>query len=107
MRMMSSALPRRLNHHVKLKGRALVVVQARLGSSRLPGKALLPIGNMPIVVLAAKRAGNTELPVRVATSSDRLDDPLVKALLQHGLEVKRGALDDVLGRFLMATEDLP
>jgi len=105
--MMSSALPRRLNHYVKLKRRALVVVQARLGSSRLPGKALLPIGNMPIVVLAAKRAGNTELPVRVATSNDRLDDPLVKALLQHGLEVKRGALDDVLGRFVMATEDLP
>ena len=35
----------------------LIVIQARTNSSRLPGKVLLPINSIPIVVLAAKRAG--------------------------------------------------
>ena len=39
--------------------RSIVVLQARTNSSRLPGKVLLPVCGLPLVVLAARRAENT------------------------------------------------
>ena len=58
-----------------------VVIQSRLSSSRLPGKAMLTLAGMPAVVLAARRAGNTGLDVVVATSDQGDDDVLAAA---HG-----------------------
>ncbi|WP_424604004.1 cytidylyltransferase domain-containing protein, partial [Acinetobacter baumannii] len=55
---------------------SVVVLQARTNSSRLPGKVLLHLAGMPVVVLAAKRAGNTGRQVIVATSDERTDDAL-------------------------------
>ncbi|WP_407484669.1 cytidylyltransferase domain-containing protein [Acinetobacter baumannii] len=37
----------------------VIFIQARTNSSRLPGKSLLTINGLPLVVLSAKRAGNT------------------------------------------------
>jgi spore coat polysaccharide biosynthesis protein SpsF (cytidylyltransferase family)/aryl-alcohol dehydrogenase-like predicted oxidoreductase len=82
------------------------VLQARLSSSRLPGKALLPLGGMPIVELIARRASRTGYEVVVATSEETDDDPLAVTVAQAGLGVVRGSLDDVLGRFATATADL-
>lgn len=86
---------------------ATIIIQARLTSSRLPGKAMLSIGGKPVVVLAALRAANSGLEVRVATSSDDSDNPITRIVEQHGVKVIRGSSDDVLGRFVLATEDLP
>lgn len=85
----------------------IVLLQARMSSSRLPGKALLPIGGFPGVVLAAKRAGNRGAKVRVITSNDPSDDMLATILVSHGLDIFRGDLDDVLARTVSATEGLP
>lgn len=85
---------------------AVVVLQARTGSSRLPAKVLLPLGGLPLVVLAARRAGNTGLRVIVATSDSPDDDALASLLAEHGVECFRGSLDDVLGRFVTALEGL-
>ena len=79
-----------------VKPRRRVVLQARTSSTRLPGKVLLPVCGMPIVVLAAKRAARDGLDVVVATSNDPSDDNLAATIQQHGLKCLRGALDDVL-----------
>jgi spore coat polysaccharide biosynthesis protein SpsF (cytidylyltransferase family) len=83
-----------------------VVLQSRLSSSRLPGKALLTLAGRPLVVLAAQRAANTGLEVVVATSVEREDDALAAALETAGIAVFRGDLHNTLDRFAGATADL-
>ncbi len=84
-----------------------IIMQARTTSSRLPGKALLPVGGYPSVVLAALRAGNLGLETVVATSDEASDDALADALAKYGIRVVRGPLEDVLARYVLATKDLP
>ena len=86
--------------------RTLVVIQSRLSSSRLPGKALLTLGGLPIVVLAAKRAGRNGQQVVVATSEEAQDDAIAAELEAHGIGCFRGSLDDPLDRFTGATAAL-
>jgi spore coat polysaccharide biosynthesis protein SpsF len=83
-----------------------VVLQARSGSSRLPAKVLLPLSNMPMAVLCAKRVGKVFDDLVVATSSHTSDDALVVTLKKNGVKYLRGELGDVLSRFVMACEDL-
>lgn len=89
-----------------MKKNVQVVIQSRMNSSRLPGKALLPVGGFPSVVLCAKRAANTGLNVIVATSTAGSDHILCECLAAHGVPHVRGPLDDVFSRYLMATEGL-
>ena len=83
-----------------------VLIQSRLSSSRLPGKALLTLAGRPLVVLAAQRAANTGMDVVVATSEEPEDDVLVAALQIAGVSVFRGELHNTLHRFVAATIDL-
>ena len=83
-----------------------VVLQARTSSTRLPGKVLLPVCGLPLVVLAARRAARDGIETVVATSADPSDDRLAETLGRHGLRHVRGPLDDVLARFVAATADL-
>lgn len=86
--------------------RTRVVIQSRLSSSRLPGKALLRLGGMPLIELVARRAARTGYEVVVATSREPYDDRIADHLNRVGVPVLRGDLDDVLGRFAAATADL-
>lgn len=83
-----------------------VLIQARTDSNRLPGKALLPVAGMPSAVLALKRAANTGLDVRLATSERSLDDQLADTATSAGTPVFRGSAHDVRSRFLDACADL-
>ena len=85
--------------------KCLVLIQSRLSSTRLPGKALLPIGDFPMVVLAAKRASNTGRDVKILTSIDRSDDAICEVLEKHEIDYFRGSLDNVLKRFYDALVD--
>lgn len=58
-----------------------------------------------MAILAAKRAANTGSRVILATSRESADDALAKEAADHGVEVFRGSLDDVLSRFLSAIAD--
>ena len=91
---------------VARKPRHRVVLQARTSSTRLPGKVLLPVCRLPVVVLAARRAARDGVETVVATSDDASDDRLADMLRQHGLRHLRGSLDDVLARYIAATADL-
>lgn len=86
--------------------RTRVVIQSRLSSSRLPGKALMNVGGMPLVELVARRASRTGWEVVVATSVESYDDRIAATLEPVGIRVLRGSLDDVLSRFLDATSDM-
>lgn len=83
-----------------------VVLQARTSSTRLPGKVLLPVCGLPVVVLAARRAARDGIETVVATSRDPSDDRLAEVLTRHGVRHVRGPLDDVLARFIAAVADL-
>lgn len=81
---------------------SVAVLQARTTSSRLPGKALLPINGVPLAVLAAKRAANTGRQIVVATSLEWSDDGLASHIQSHGLRCFRGSLENVLDRVVGA-----
>lgn len=84
-----------------------IILQARVNSARLPGKALLPVAGWPSAILAALRAARGGHAVTLATSSEPSNDPLAAAARAAGVAVFRGSEQDVLGRFVTATQDLP
>jgi spore coat polysaccharide biosynthesis protein SpsF (cytidylyltransferase family) len=86
--------------------RSVVIVQARTTSTRLPGKALLPVAGYPSAILAALRARNRGHETIVATSVDPSDDELAEKCSSHGIRVFRGPLHDVLARYFLAASDL-
>ncbi len=81
---------------------SIIVLQARTSSTRLHGKAMLPIKGVPMVVLAAQRASNTGHHIIVVTSDDPSDDGLVALLEAHKLDYFRGDLKNVLNRIVQA-----
>jgi len=80
----------------------LGILQARMTSSRLPGKVLEPIEGMPMIGRQIERLRRSDLldGLVVATSVDPSDDRLVAYVESLGIPVVRGSLDDVLGRFI-------
>lgn len=85
----------------------IAVLQARMSSSRLPGKVLAPILGKPMITRIIDRINRSRSidTLVVVTSTDSSDDPLVDALLGHGALVRRGPLDDVLARFEMVRHE--
>jgi len=81
--------------------RVLAIVQARLGSTRLPGKALLPIAGRPMLahVLARTLAVPGVHQVVLATTVSPEDDGLEQVAASLGVSTIRGSVDDVLDRF--------
>lgn len=81
-----------------------VVLQARVSSSRLPGKVLLPLMGEPMLVrqLERLRHATTIDDLVIATSDDPSDDELTFELEQRGYSVFRGSLNNVLERFIGA-----
>ncbi len=84
--------------------RSVAILQARTSSTRLPGKVLLPVAGLPLVVLAARRAANKGRAVIVAISNDVSDDTLAKILAEAGINFHRGSLHNVLERIVGALE---
>ncbi|HWF75600.1 MAG TPA: NTP transferase domain-containing protein [Caulobacteraceae bacterium] len=79
----------------------LAVLQARMSSSRLPGKVLLPLAGAPMIVRQVERVRRARRidKLVVATSDDASDDALARVLADAYVAVHRGPLDDVLARF--------
>lgn len=84
------------------RGTTLAIVQARMTSTRLPGKVLALVAGEPMIVQQLRRVARAERldGIVVAISTDPSDDDLAVALADAGFDVVRGALDDVLGRFV-------
>ena len=89
------------------KFNSLVLIQARLSSTRLPAKSLLPIAEFPLIVLAAKRAANTGRLVRIVTSTEIEDNYIVDELSKYNIDYFRGDISNVLKRYCDALGDVP
>ncbi|QMV41662.1 cytidylyltransferase domain-containing protein [Cohnella cholangitidis] len=81
--------------------KTIVIIQARMGSSRLPGKVLLPLGDSCALDYVVNRCklitGVSE--VIVATSTLPSDDPIKNWCDKHRVSCFRGSEEDVLSRF--------
>ena len=77
------------------------ILQVRTASSRLPGKCLLPLRGIPMLVYILRRLrdGLPHLPVVVATTHLNRDDVLVELCEQERIPWFRGSESDVLARF--------
>jgi spore coat polysaccharide biosynthesis protein SpsF len=80
------------------------VVQARMRSTRLPGKVLKPIAGQPLLWHILHRLAKSQLiqTICVATTRDPADDELAAYAAAQGAMVVRGPEDDVLGRLALA-----
>ena len=79
----------------------LAIVHARTSSTRLPGKVLLPLQGVPLILFQLERLRRCNRIDRLvlATSTDTSDDALADQVAQFGVAVFRGDLNDVLKRF--------
>jgi spore coat polysaccharide biosynthesis protein SpsF len=84
------------------------VVQARTGSTRLPGKVLADLGGEPLLAFMLRRLRPIAVDrLVVATSDDRRDDAVAAVAERAGVAVVRGPEDDVLARFAIALDAHP
>ncbi len=87
--------------------RAVAVIQARLGSTRLPGKALADLAGRPMLAHVAERTAAIPgiASVVLATTVSPADDALEHFARRAGLHCIRGSEADVLNRFLLAARE--
>ena len=89
--------------------RALAIVQARMSSSRLPGKSVADVHGEPMLMLLLRRLQRAQEVERiiVATSTESADDRVDEVAREVVTDVHRGPLDDVLTRFVEAAAGHP
>lgn len=85
----------------------IAVTQARISSSRLPQKVLLPLGGKTALDLHLKRAGRSKMinEIIVATTNEPGVEKIVDIAKANNCGVFQGSLDDVLDRFYQAVSD--
>jgi glutamate-1-semialdehyde 2,1-aminomutase/spore coat polysaccharide biosynthesis protein SpsF len=97
--------PQRLNWTSEAsEGAVVAIIQARMGSSRLPGKSLAEIEKRPMLWHVIERVKRAKLVDRVvvATSTAPADDSIENMCRQNGVPCYRGSESDVLDRFYHA-----
>lgn len=87
----------------------IAIVQARMGSQRLPGKILTEVASRPLLtyLLDRLRLCSALSEVVVATSDESGDDPVAELCLSLGVRCVRGSQHDVAGRYTKALEAVP
>ena len=78
----------------------LTVIQARMSSTRLPRKVMLPILGKPLLIRMIERVGTAELigKIVVATSTNPEDDKIEELCMENNISCFRGHLTDLLDR---------
>ncbi len=86
---------------------AVIILQARIASTRLPRKALAPIGVRTLLAhcLTRLRVGSAA-PLLLATTTSRDDDCLADVARRYGVPVFRGSEHDVLRRYVQAAQSV-
>lgn len=87
--------------------RTVAIIQARMGSTRLPGKVLRTLGRRTVLehVLEGVRRATGFEGVVVATTDQAADDAIVAAARKSGADVFRGSESDVLSRYYFAARE--
>jgi len=86
---------------METKVKVVAIVQARMGSTRLPGKVLKKLTEKSVIEILLVRLSKSKLidEIHVATTNNEADDVLCAAVKRLGYGVVRGSEIDVLGRF--------
>ncbi len=86
--------------------KTIAIVQARMGSTRLPNKVMKPINGVPMIELLLNRLSQSkELDqIVVATSIDAKNIPLVEHVRALGYAYEQGSENDVLERYINAAK---
>lgn len=86
------------------QGKTVAVVQARLGSSRLPLKSLLCLRDLPVIDWVTRRLAQSRRldRIMVAVPDTELDRVLLEHLRRRGVPCLAGPENDVLARFCLA-----
>jgi len=82
----------------------VALVQARMGSTRLPNKVMKPIDGIPIIELLLSRLSKSQEldQIVVATSVDVRNQSLIEHVQKLGYACEQGSENDVLDRFVQA-----
>jgi spore coat polysaccharide biosynthesis protein SpsF (cytidylyltransferase family) len=84
----------------------LAILQARMQSSRLPGKVLKLLNGRPMIEWQIRRIQSSSINrIVLATSEEESDDELAEVVSKLDIEVFRGSLDDVHSRYLRILQD--
>ncbi len=86
----------------------VAIIQARMGSSRLPGKVLMDIAGKTMIqrVVERTRLARTLDAISIATTIDASDNPIAAFAISTGVSCTRGSLHDVLDRYYRAARTL-
>tara|TARA_B100000795_G_scaffold205792_1_gene159296 strand:- start:11993 stop:12754 length:762 start_codon:yes stop_codon:yes gene_type:complete len=86
----------------------LLIIQARLGSTRLQGKVLLPIEGKPLLQRIVERLGNSDIvdQIIIATSNKEIDTPIEDFARNLNVMCYRGSENDVLDRYYRAAQSV-
>jgi spore coat polysaccharide biosynthesis protein SpsF len=92
-----------------MKQKVLTIMQARMSSTRLPGKVLKEVNGTSLLAyeLARLKRAKTIDKIVVATSSQSEDDVIEKLCKAIGVDVFRGSLEDVLLRYATCAKKYP
>jgi glutamate-1-semialdehyde 2,1-aminomutase len=87
--------------------KVVAIIQARMGSSRLPNKVMRKINDVPMIgLLLARLSLSKEInQIIIATTTNSKDDELVEYLKSQGYKCERGSENDVLKRFYFAAKN--
>lgn len=88
--------------------KTVAIIQARMGSARLPGKVLMDLAGQPVlwhIVSRLRRCQKLD-EIAIATTTREVDQPVVSFAGKDGIRAFRGPEDNVLSRILQAAEAL-
>jgi len=87
--------------------KTVAIIQARMGSTRFPNKVMQRINDIPMIELLIKRLSKSKQidQIVLATSEDKLNNPLVDHIRKMGYKVYQGNENDVLDRYYQAVAD--
>lgn len=93
---------------MEIKRKIAASIEARMGSSRLPGKVLMEIEGKPVLQILTERLSKSKYidEIIIATTVNELDDRISEFGKKSGIKVFRGSEDDVLGRVVGAAESV-
>ncbi len=83
-----------------------IIIQARMTSTRLPGKVLMEVLNKPLLEIQMERLMKSKHAdqIIVATTTNEDDQPIIKLCNKLGIECFRGSENDVLARYYLAAK---
>ncbi len=91
---------------LKTSPKIVTIIQARLGSSRLPGKVMLPLAGKPLILRMYERVACSKYAgkIIVAITKDQDDNDLYKLCKKNNIETFRGNSLDLLDRHYQAVK---